>query len=72
MSDPILKPVFNGWTASGQGWAVHAPTREEAIEKFRQAEKQHQEVLARRPIYERREATLKAVAHAIRESLEST
>lgn len=35
-SEPILLPVKIGWSAHGDGWAVHAPTREEVIQRFRE------------------------------------
>lgn len=47
MAEPTLSPIKNGWAARGQGWAVHAPTKEEAIERFRKAEVRHHEIDAR-------------------------
>lgn len=41
---PTLTPIKNGWAAHGDGWAIHASTREEAIQKFREAEHRHQEI----------------------------
>lgn len=53
MSEPLLTPIKNGWAARGDGWAVHAPTRGEAIQKFREAEAKHEEIMARPPFHER-------------------
>ncbi len=36
VENPPLTPVKRGWAAHGNGWAVHASTREEAIERYRQ------------------------------------
>ena len=44
---PKLEPIKNGWAARGDGWAVHAPTQEEAITRFREAEQRHREIDAR-------------------------
>lgn len=41
---PTLTPIKNGWAAHGDGWAVHALTPEEAIQKFLKAEKKHKEI----------------------------
>ena len=41
---PALTPIKNGWAAHGDGWAVHAPTPEEAIQKFLEAEERHREI----------------------------
>ncbi len=41
---PALTPIKNGWAAHGDGWAVHAPTPEEAIQKFIEAEQRHREI----------------------------
>lgn len=41
---PALTPIKNGWAAHGDGWAVHAPTPEEAIQKFLEAEQRHKEI----------------------------
>ncbi len=45
--EPLLVPVKNGWAAHGLGWAVHAPTEEEAIQKYREREALYAEVDAR-------------------------
>lgn len=51
--EPVLKPIKNGWAAHGDGWAVHGHTREEAIEKFREAERLHKEIDSRPLWFER-------------------
>lgn len=45
--EPILTPIKNGWAAHGKGWAVHGSTREEALQKFSDAEQRHREIDAR-------------------------
>jgi len=45
--EPILLPVKVGWAAHGLGWAVHAPTREAVIQKYRERERLYAEVEAR-------------------------
>ena len=44
MESPVLYPIKNGWAAQGRGWAVHASTREEALQKFEKAQKEHEEI----------------------------
>lgn len=56
--EPSLTPIKDGWAAHGPGWAVHGRTREEAIEKFREAERRHQEIDARSFWFERRDMQL--------------
>ncbi len=51
MKEPTLIEIANGWAAHGDRWAVHGRTREEAIEKFRKAEKRRREILAMPPWY---------------------
>jgi hypothetical protein len=53
MTEPILTEIKTGWAALGQGWAVHAATRDEALRRFREAEREHREILARPYYYER-------------------
>lgn len=31
---PIIRKIKGGWAAHGNGWAVHAPTKEEAVAKY--------------------------------------
>lgn len=52
MGNPVLIRIKNGWAARGEGWAVHAPTREEAIRKYEEAERRHKEIDARPYFYE--------------------
>jgi hypothetical protein len=49
--EPFLRPIFEGWAAHGDGWAVHGCTREEAIEKYWKAKQRRREILARPPRY---------------------
>ena len=41
MLEPTLMPIKGGWAALGDGWAVFGESKDDAIEKFRQAESQH-------------------------------
>ena len=49
MPNPRMEPVKGGWAARGDGWAVHAPTRDEALQRFQEAKKRH-EMIEQRPI----------------------
>ena len=51
MSEPKIDKVKAGWAALGEGWAVHAPTREAAIEKYKERERFYRELIARPPWY---------------------
>jgi hypothetical protein len=42
-----LERVREGWAAIGEGWAVFAPTEDEAKERFAEAERKHREIDAR-------------------------
>jgi hypothetical protein len=53
MAEPKLVPIRTGWAALGDGWAVHAPSQEEARRRFEEAERRHREIEARPPFYER-------------------
>lgn len=53
MGEPSLLQTKSGWLARGDGWAIHAPTREEAIRKYEEAERRHKEIDARPYFYER-------------------
>lgn len=46
---PILEEIKAGWAARGNGWAVHAKTKEEAINKYHEREKYY-EWLDQQPI----------------------
>lgn len=47
MEQPKLRRIKNGWSAHGDGWAVHAPTEQEALERFRDAEERHAAIASR-------------------------
>jgi hypothetical protein len=47
MTEPMLKETNRGWLALGAGWAVEAPSREEVLKRFREAEERHREIDAR-------------------------
>jgi hypothetical protein len=53
VADPILTEIKNGWAALGDGWAVHGRTKEEAIQKYYEAEARHREIDQRPFWYER-------------------
>lgn len=42
-----LERVREGWAAIGDGWAVFAPTEDEAKDRFAEAERKHREIDAR-------------------------
>jgi hypothetical protein len=46
---PVIEEIVNGWAALGDGWAVHAPTKEEVIEKYNERKKFYDE-LDQRPM----------------------
>jgi hypothetical protein len=56
MEYPVLKPIKTGWMALGDGWAVDASTKEEAIVLFREAERRHQEIMSREDPFGEKEA----------------
>ncbi len=56
-TEPELRPIKNGWAAYGDGWAVHGATREEAIQKYREAEEWHRMIDALPYWYERHPST---------------
>lgn len=58
MAGPFLSPIKGGWAAHGDGWAVHGRTREEAVQKFWEAEHRHREIDARPLWHDQREADL--------------
>ncbi len=39
--------IKNGWAAHGPWWTVHGATKEEAIWRYREAERKYAEILAR-------------------------
>ncbi len=52
VEEPRLRPIKGGWAASGDGWAVHGATQEEALQKFRRAVEQYREIISRPYWYE--------------------
>ena len=56
MIEPMLIEIAQGWSAHGDGWAVHGATREEAIAKYWEAARRRQEILAMPPWYKQVEA----------------
>ena len=52
MDEPVVYEIKGGWAAAGQGWAVHAETREEALRKFAEAKRQHDEIRNKPPFYQ--------------------
>ena len=40
-TEPALQPIKNGWSAVGNGWAVHGASPDEARRKFDEALKRH-------------------------------
>lgn len=61
MEEPVLSPIKGGWAAHGEGWAVHGRTREEAVQKFWEAEQRHREIDGRPLWCDRREVELSSV-----------
>jgi len=47
MSEPNLSELKSGWIARGDGWAVRAETKEEAIRLFHEREDKYREIDAR-------------------------
>lgn len=56
MHEPTLLQIKRGWLAKGEGWAVDGPTKEEAVSRFREAERRHREIDAQPFLYERLQA----------------
>jgi hypothetical protein len=52
-TEPILSEIKNGWAALGHGWAVHGRTKEEALQKYYEAEAKHREI-NQRPFWHER------------------
>lgn len=52
MEIPVIYQIKGGWAAQGNGWAVHAATKDEALRKFRLAEQLHEIIRERPPFYE--------------------
>lgn len=50
---PIIEEIKSGWAARGDGWAVHAATREEVVKQYNKR-KEFYKWLATQPfIYEK-------------------
>ncbi len=47
MKEPKLVEIKHGWAAIGDDWAVHAPTKEEALQRYVEAHQRHAEIEAR-------------------------
>lgn len=45
--EPQLIGIKGGWAAVAADWAVFGETKEEAVNNFRRADAQHQEILSR-------------------------
>lgn len=41
---PDLRRIARGWAAHGDGWAVHGATRDEALARFWEAVRRHEEI----------------------------
>ena len=44
MESPRLERISGGWAARGDGWAVHALTKEGALERFWNAVRVHEQI----------------------------
>ena len=53
MAEPRLTKLKSGWLARGEGWAVRAETKEDAVRLFHETEELYQEIDARPFLYER-------------------
>lgn len=53
MPEPKLSELKSGWIARGDGWAVRAETKEEAVRLFRERQEKYREIDARPFLYER-------------------
>ena len=47
-----VKKIASGWAAFGDGWAVHAPTRESVLKEYKDRVKFYKE-LSKRPMVTR-------------------
>lgn len=47
--EPKLLKIKVGWAAVAERWAVFGTTEDEALEKFREAERKREEIAARKP-----------------------
>ena len=46
-TEPVLQPIKNGWSAVGNGWAVHGASPDEARRKFDERLKRHEMIKER-------------------------
>jgi hypothetical protein len=49
MEYPKLRKIKAGWAALGNGWAVHAPSEDDARRLFLEAEQRNRAILERQP-----------------------
>ncbi len=47
--EPKFVQVISGWAVVAEHWAVFGSTKEEALNKFREAERKHEEIATRQP-----------------------
>ena len=47
--EPKFVQIISGWAAVADRWAVFGDTKEEALNKFREAERKHEEISKRLP-----------------------
>ena len=45
--EPKFVQIINGWAAVADRWAVFGETKEEALNKFKEAERKHEEIAER-------------------------
>jgi hypothetical protein len=45
--EPRLEQIVGGWAARGRGWAVHAPTKEEALKRYAETQERYTRIDAR-------------------------
>lgn len=48
---PQLLEIKGGWLAMGEGWAVQATSKDEAVKKFHERKLFYKEIMKRPPIY---------------------
>ena len=47
--EPKFVQIISGWAAVAERWAVFGDTKEEALNKFREAERKYEEISKRLP-----------------------
>ena len=45
--EPKMVQIISGWAAAADRWAVFGETKEEALNKFKEAERKHEEIAER-------------------------